>query len=89
MKEQDHGSVIQRFCLAILQKSSIKEVIYFFVKKAVIPCMVENDLINWSIDLCFLSVKQNINAFCLDFCSAMLANIIHTPSTLEYLSSNP
>lgn len=72
--------MIQRFCLAILQKSSIKE--------AVIPCMVENDLINWSIELCFLSVKQNINAFCLDFCSAMLANIIHTPSTLEYLQAN-
>ena len=43
------------------------------------------DLINWSIDLCFKSTKESINAFCLDFCSAMLANIIHTPSTLEFL----
>lgn len=53
-----------------------------------IPCLVQNDLINWSIDLCFKSTKENINAFCLDFCSAMLANIIHTPSTLTYLQQN-
>lgn len=25
MKEQDHGNVTQRFCLAILQKCSIKD----------------------------------------------------------------
>lgn len=72
--------MIQRFCLAILQKSSIKE--------TVIPTLVQCDLINWSIELCFRAAKETINPFCLDFCSAMLANIIHTPSTLEYLKNN-
>ena len=37
LKEQDNGSVTQRFCIAILQKASVKD--------SVIPTMVQNDLI--------------------------------------------
>jgi hypothetical protein len=34
------------------------------------------------------SVNTKIHQFSLDFGSALLANIIHTPSTLEYLERN-
>ena len=50
--------------------------------------MVQNDLIMWTIDLCFRAAVEKINVFCLDFSSAMLANIIHTPSTLSFLEKN-
>lgn len=77
MKEQENGSVTQRFCLAILQKCSIRE--------ALIPTLVDHDLIKWTINLLKKSLHQKIHVFCLDFSSAMLANIIHTPSTISFL----
>lgn len=81
MKEQEHGSVTQRFCLAILQKCSIRE--------AIIPTLVDHDLIKWTINLLKKSLHQKIHVFCLDFSSAMLANIIHTPSTISFLEHHP
>lgn len=80
MKEQENGSVTQRFCLAILQKSSIKE--------STIPTLVDHDLIKWTLNLLRKSLHQKIHVFCLDFSSAMLANIIHTPSTIQFLESH-
>ena len=35
------------------------------------------------------SLHTKIHVFCLDFASATLANVIHTPSTLTYLESKP
>lgn len=81
MKEQENGSVCQRFCLAILQKCSIKETL--------IPAYVKCDMINWVITLLKKSFSTKIHVFCLDFSSAMLANVIHTPSTIHYLEQNP
>ena len=43
LKETENGSVTQRFCIAILQKCSIKD--------TVIPVMIENNLIEWVIHL--------------------------------------
>lgn len=80
LKEQENGSVTQRFCLSILQKCSIKDTL--------IPVMVENDLIYWAITLITKSLTQKIHVFCLDFASAMLANIIHTPSTIKVFEHN-
>ncbi|CAD8056603.1 unnamed protein product [Paramecium sonneborni] len=77
LKEQENGSVTQRFCLAILQKASIKD--------TVIPTYVHNERIQWIINLIQKSVNSKIYVFCLDFASATLANIIHTPYTLQYL----
>ena len=49
--------------------------------------MVECDMIVWTLNLLNKSLKGNkIHVFCLDFSSAMLANIIHTPSTIAYLT---
>lgn len=45
-------------------------------------------MINWLMDLISKSiVDKSIHHFSLDFGSALLANIIHAPSTLVYLSS--
>jgi len=72
--------VLQRFCLALLQKCSIKE--------AVVPTFIEHDMINWLMNLIRKSTTTKIHQFSLDFGSALLANIIHTGSTLEYLERN-
>jgi hypothetical protein len=74
LKDQENGSVTQRFCLAILQKCSILE--------SVIPKMVEMEMVQWVINLVKQSLNSKIHVFCLDFSSAMLANIIHTPYTI-------
>ncbi|CAD8144528.1 unnamed protein product [Paramecium pentaurelia] len=81
LKEQENGSVTQRFCLAILQKASIKDI--------VIPTFVYNEMIQWIINLIQKSINTKIHVFCLDFASATLANIIHTPYTLQYLQNQP
>lgn len=80
LKQTEHGSVIQRFSIAILQKCSVKD--------TVIPTMIENNLIGWIIDLLNESLKTKINVFCLDFSSALLANIIHSPHTISFLENN-
>jgi len=79
--KQEDRSVTQRFCIAILQKCSIKD--------TVIPTYVDSGMINWVINLINKSLNTKIHVFCLDFASAMLANVIHTPSTIEYLEYNP
>jgi hypothetical protein len=43
LKESELGSVTQRFCIAILQKSSVKE--------NAIPTIVDKGMINWILDL--------------------------------------
>jgi hypothetical protein len=39
-------------------------------------------MINWLMAMIKRSTTQKIHQFSLDFGSALLANIIHTPSTL-------
>lgn len=74
--------MIQRFCLALLQKCSVKE--------NVVPVFVEEEMINWVMDLIYKSIyDKSIHHFSLDFGSALLANIIHAPTTLNYLSGKP
>lgn len=80
LKTSENSSVIQRFCIAILQKCSIKETI--------IPTLIESQLIYWAIDIIGLSQTKKIHVFCLDFASAMLANIMHSPHTLSFLDVN-
>jgi len=77
MQSQPDGSVTQRFCIATLQKCSIKD--------KVIPTMIDKGLIDWILQLLRKSLEEKIHVFCLDFSSAMLANIIHSSHTLEYL----
>jgi len=44
-------------------------------------------MISWTLDLMKKSQFKKIHNFVLDFSSAMLANIIHAPSTLKYLEN--
>ena len=80
LKETENGSVTQRFCIAILQKCSIKD--------TVIPVMIENELIEWVINLIKQSLDEKIHIFCLDFSSALLANIVHSQQTISFFENN-
>jgi len=80
MKNQEDGTVIQRFCIAILQKTSSKE--------ESIPAFMKHSLIDWIIKLLLRSRITEIHVFCLDFATALLANILHSNITLEYLEKN-
>lgn len=73
--------MIQRFCLALLQKCSVKE--------TVIPVFLEYDMVNWLMKLIKESLTKKIHHFSLDFGSALLANIIHAQTTLTTLSQDP
>ena len=46
-------------------------------------------MINWLMSLIQKSLKDKIHHFSLDFGSALLANIIHAPSTLMNLAQDP
>lgn len=70
LKEQDNGSVTQRFCLAILQKCSVKE--------TMMKAYWENELIHWVLLLVKKSLNTKVHVFCLDFATAMLANVVHS-----------
>lgn len=80
LRATENGSVTQRFCIAILQKCSIKD--------SVIPTLIENNMIFWIVELLNESLTQKIHIFCLDFSSALLANIVHSPHTLGFLEHN-
>jgi hypothetical protein len=76
---QDNGSVTQRFCLAILQKLSLKD--------EVTPILIERDMLYWAINLIDKGAIMKIHMFCLDFASALLANMINTDSTIIMLET--
>lgn len=46
-------------------------------------------MINWAIVLVKKSFQIKIHSFCLDFATAMLANIIHSRWCLSYLEKKP
>ncbi len=59
------------------------------VKDDTISILVSHNMINWILDLLEKSKSNDIHIFSLDFGSALLANILHCPSTLEELEQNP
>ena len=80
LKGCENCSVTQRFCIAILQKCSIKE--------TVIPTLIEHNMVFWVLDLLNESLSKKVHVFCLDFSSALLANIMHSPHTISFLENN-
>jgi hypothetical protein len=80
LQDEEDGSVNQRFCVAILQKISIKE--------DTVIHMVKLGIIDWIMDLVKRSLKREVHVFSLDFSSALLANILHAKETNEYLDQN-
>ena len=81
LKQQEDGSVNQRFCIAILQKMSIKE--------DTIEFLLQQGLVQWIVELIERSKAKEIHVFSLDFSSALLANILHASATTEYLTKHP
>lgn len=81
LKEQEDGSVTQRFCVAILQKMSIKE--------DLVDLLVKNKMIDWIIKLIERSTTKEVHTFSLDFASALLANVLHANNTLDMLEKDP
>jgi hypothetical protein len=59
------------------------------VKDTVIPALMEHDMVGWLMALIKKSLTEKIHHFSLDFGSALLANIIHAPSTLLALAQDP
>ncbi len=61
------------------------------VKESVIETLVQRGLIAWCIKLLERSRQQgaDIHIFSLDFSSALLANILHSYTTLESLEKQP
>ncbi|KRW98106.1 hypothetical protein PPERSA_06002 [Pseudocohnilembus persalinus] len=75
LKNQEQGSVGQRFCLAILYKmSSLKDVIYYYHDKKLHLQMI--DIIRNAQD-------NKTHNFCLDYASSILGNIVCEKFILE------
>ena len=80
MKSTEDGQVLQRFCIAFIQKMSVKE--------SNIQSFLKYGLIDWFIKLLLRSKNNQIHVFCLDFSSALIANILQSNVTLEFLEKN-
>ncbi len=80
MKGTEDGQVLQRFCISILNKISIKE--------ETIEVFLKYGIIDWVVKLLQRSKINSINSFCVDFSSALLANIIRSKTTLAFLENN-
>lgn len=97
LREQEDGSVTQRFQIAILQKMSAQNTTQLDegVTESVIELMVKKQMMQWCLDLLQRAKKpdlatvgtlqermSSIHPFCLDFASALLANLLHASSTM-------
>ena len=58
------------------------------VRENTIELFVEKGIIQWVLKLLEKSKSLDIHIFSLDFASALLANILHSHNTLEYLEKN-
>ena len=59
------------------------------VKESTIELFVQKGLMLWVLKLLEKSKTIDIHIFSLDFASALLANILHSHITLEYLEKAP
>ena len=79
-KEQTDGSVTQRFCIAFLQKISLR--------RDLIEILVKNKMIDWIIKLLETALTKEVHEFSIYFGSALLANILRSDIALQYLESS-
>ena len=66
------------------------------ITEAIIERMVEKKLINWTINLLqtfkdslIKEGNSSIHPFCIDFASALLANLLHASGSIEFLETAP
>ena len=83
LKDQDDGSVTQRFCLAALQKASANE---GRVQETLIG---KKGIVEWLSKFLERSrMRSDVNPFCYEFACALLANLLSTHVAVAYLSKN-
>ena len=60
------------------------------VTESIIDTMTKKLMIQWCLRLLtkYKNEDKTIHIFCLDFASALLANILHASTTLEMLENN-
>ena len=81
MKEQEVGSVIERFCVAFLQKCSLNE--------ELIHVYQELGIVNWVVEILQRAMRgESQHSFTLEFAAAMLENIINTETLRNYFSQD-
>ena len=97
MKGTEDGQVLQRFAIAILQKMSVKLYINNDRKKneeikkinnSIIQIYNKYNVIDWLIKLFQRSKDSKIHDFCMDYGSALLANILGYSETSDFLFDN-
>ena len=90
LKEQEDGSVTQRFIIAILQKMTAQSSANLeeAVTESVIDLMTKKNMEHWCLSLLAKGQAQDMHMFCLDFSSALLANLLHATGTLEMLEAD-
>ena len=59
------------------------------MKDSVIRVYWENDLITWVLALVRKSLNTKIHMFCLDFATAMLANLVRSRTCQANLEKKP
>lgn len=58
------------------------------IKEDLVEVLMKNKMSEWIVKLIERSTSKEIHTFSLDFGSALLANILHANSTLDFLEKN-
>ena len=97
MKGTEDGQVLQRFAIAILQKMSVKlfdssdmdknEEIKK-INSLIINIYNKNNIIDFLIKLFQRNKTKKIHEFCMNYGSALLANILGYKETIDFLFDN-
>ena len=97
MKGTEDGQVLQRFSIAILQKMSVKLLVnndenkneeIKKINNTVIKIFNKYNIIDYLIKLFQRSKNNKIHEFCMDYGSALLANILGYSETIDFLFDN-
>ena len=97
MKGTEDGQVLQRFAIAILQKMSVKlfdsndldknEEIKK-INNMIIKIYNKYNVIDWLIKLFQRNKNNKVHEFCMNYGSALLANILGYKETIDFLFDN-
>lgn len=97
MKGTEDGQVLQRFAIAILQKMSVKlfesddmnknEEIKK-INNMIISIYNKHNIIDWLIKLFQRNKINKVHEFCMNYGSALLANILGYKETIDFLFDN-
>ena len=97
MKGTEDGQVLQRFAIAILQKMSVKlfdsndknknEEIKK-INNMIIKIYNKYNVIDWLIKLFQRNKNKKVHEFCMNYGSALLANILGYKETIDFLFDN-